>query len=664
MSTATKRRRGAPAAPLADEGVVVAVAAVTGIEDSVGDIIAPGAFLKTLKKLRPKLCFNHAWSDPLGSVLHIIELMPGDARLPKKLPDGRPWPREAGAVLATLQYHLTTERGREMFAHTKEWAKRGEAAFSIGYKVVPGRASKRADGVRVIYELDLYEVSLVLHGAHNMALALEVKAAADGPDLETTAPVAGMVEVHDQPDFTSSAMVALYPSPDAARAIAVDGGSPVDDLHVTLAFLGDAAAVDGADLAARLAPALAGTGPLSGTVGGLGTFPAGDNGTPVWAPVDVPGLDRLRVAVTDALDDAGHPQQSEHGFTPHMTLGYDLVSVSPVEDTPVEFTEAYVVTGGDRFPIPLAGAPAMEGKAAMVVAAARSVPILESKTAAAVVLEAKSLPPAPEVKSMRNAMSGSYEELREKLSQAVDTLFAATAKGGSDGTVAADGHSYIEATFPTEVVVNVCDYSKSPEERDQTYVVPYTVTADGKIELGTPEEARIEVTLSDAAPDSDGDAPVVMGEEALGARFTLPLVSVLDEATTLAAMAPEGKSLVESVRPALERLLDQLAAKNLPYSADPAGGDEDDDFDWDALAAELDGDDPDDGDEDDEDMDLPDGEDGTETKAGAGEPVTDEEDDVPLTGPADDTVLLDPAEVDADMAELEDTPAEDDESLT
>src|SRR3954463_15508883 len=101
----------------------------------------------------PKVAWMQHWKGPVGRGLHIEELKPGNKRLPKVLPDGRAWPAEAGAVIATMQFHLGTQRGREMFEHAREWAKSGEAAFSIGYKVTPGMSSKRADGVRLIYAL-------------------------------------------------------------------------------------------------------------------------------------------------------------------------------------------------------------------------------------------------------------------------------------------------------------------------------------------------------------------------------------------------------------------------------------------------------------------------------------------------------------------------------
>lgn len=761
---APPRRQPAPdLKPLADEGIVVAIVAVTGHDDHVGDVIAPGAFTKTLKTRKPKVCFNHSWADPLGRVLHIVEYMPGDARLPKMLPDGRPWPRGAGAVIATMQYHMSTERGREMFAHTKEWAAAGEAAFSIGYKAT--KASKRADGVRVIYELQLFEVSLVLHGAHDMALALEVKTGKPTPfitndpdgtnwveqagglppyireianalvrehafsqehaiatavnrvkrwsagmdnvkadtiakasaalaqwetmkastgvegkalDMETRTGPAGMttvVESDTQPDFSGSSMLALVPDAATAGEIAVAGGTAAEELHVTVAFLGATADLDTEALLSALTPALAGLGPLAGSVGGLGMFPEGENGTPVWVPVDVPGLDRLRTATIDALDAAGMPQQSEHGYTPHMTLGYDLESVDPVEPVPVSFSEAVLFIGTERLPIPLTApaGPPMEGKAALMVKAARAERImsnLEHKSAASVVLEAKSYRPAQEIKSMRDALAGSYEDLARKLRDAAHSLFAPSLavtepSGGMDRPGPSSPDVWVEATFPDYIVVTLNDYSAPPDKRDTTYVIPYTLTADGAVALGVPEEAKIEVTVTDAAPDVDGDLPVVTDPlEAGFARFTLPLEAMLADANALAMRAPEGKTLAEAIRGPLDAFLDTLAGKGLPYSPDPL---DDDDEDWGVLAAELDADvardDDVDADMDDEVTDDAALVEDLGEEVAPGIEYDDDAAPLPPAGPGeDDVVVMDPSEIDADMAELEDNP-DDDEAL-
>jgi 2'-5' RNA ligase len=392
------RAASAPARPpagrtkLAPEGLVTAIVAVTGVVDLVEDIIVPGAFAASLKKIRPKVVHHHDWKLDTGRVLHVEELLPGDRRLPKRTPNGQPWPKEAGALLATMQFNLAVQRGREAWEMCRFYAESGEAAFSIGYKVLPGLATKRG-GIRYIYGLDLWELSCVLHGAHPLTMALEVKGAYDGDELERKeAPGSVLGETGEQPDFSDGVMVALYPPAAVQRELAVPGGSPADDLHITLAYLGDGSSWS-TEATEKVADALADvvsrSGALAGSVGGLGQFPAGPDGAPTFVPVDVPGLVELRQAIVDTLAAVGHPQVSEHGFTPHLTLGYGLSDVAPVESTPVTFDDAVLVVGDVRRQLPLTP-PAAEPVEAVEPPRAP----LEAKSAQAVLAAAK--PPEPE----------------------------------------------------------------------------------------------------------------------------------------------------------------------------------------------------------------------------------------------------------------------------
>ena len=670
LARARRRTLAAAAAPAVPQGIVTAIVAVTGHEDSVKDIIISGAFADTLTKLRPKLCWHHDWKDPLGSVLSIVEVKPGDKRLPATLPDGRAWPKGAGALIATMQFNLRTSRGRDMFEHAAEWAKNGEAAFSIGYKVREGMASKRADGVRLIYALDLYEVSLVLHGAHNMALALEVKdlAGAGVPDLETKDSPTGITEVKGaEPMIGSGAMVALYLDPDTAAQVAQDGGNPAEELHVTLAFLGDGSDVpDPQALAGQLAPAVARSGALTGSIGGIGTFPPGETGTPVWVPVDVPGLIELRQSVVAALEAAGVPQQSEHGYTPHLTLGYDLPTIEPVASTPVTFDQVFLVVGPRRIPISLVSPPVLEGKAAAAVTQARTLlSRLESKSALNAVLEAKSMfggsagavtvptlgaaekvPCATkkrpkrktpqegmEVKMM-SQMRGSHEERREALRAALENLLAPRAAATPAGAPVSECSVWvsIEATFDDHVLVAV------EKDRDrQTYRVPYTINpADtDQVTLGVPQKVELTVV---AIPDDGNDPTPVDEGDAVTMRFLDPATVQLAEATRrINAMPLEGKAAWGEFESGLLALMDALSVKG---------------FD---VAGAVIGDEPDP--EDDEDEPNPD-EDLDSIDQFEGAPADDlddaeeEDEEMGPVDPSKETVTLDPEAVRAQMDEL------------
>jgi hypothetical protein len=157
-----------------EEGIVEAIVSVTGIVDNVNDNIKPGAYTKTLAKVKPKGVWSHSWENPISKTLDIKELMPGDPMLPKTLPDGRPWPKEAGALWVKTQFNLDGERGRQAYSDVKFFGK--EAAWSIGYRVDPGGFSTDTkSGIRSIDSLQLWEYSPVLHGAMPFAHTLSVK---------------------------------------------------------------------------------------------------------------------------------------------------------------------------------------------------------------------------------------------------------------------------------------------------------------------------------------------------------------------------------------------------------------------------------------------------------------------------------------------------------
>lgn len=156
------------------KGIVEAYVSVTGIEDSVKDVIEPGAYEKTLQNRVPKGIWSHQWSEPVSKTLAIKEILPGDPSLPETLPSGDPWPSGAGALWVKTQFNLNTDVGRRAYENVKFFSDDADSsAWSIGYKTT--KSHKDAQGVRHIKELDLYEYSPVLHGANKHAKTLSVK---------------------------------------------------------------------------------------------------------------------------------------------------------------------------------------------------------------------------------------------------------------------------------------------------------------------------------------------------------------------------------------------------------------------------------------------------------------------------------------------------------
>jgi 2'-5' RNA ligase len=176
------------------------------------------------------------------------------------------------------------------------------------------------------------------------------------------------------PPMPTSAMVALYPDPDTAKALALDGGEPWAELHVTLAFLGSDAVttLDRSRVEAALAPIVATASPLEGVISGLGRFTpdvppgTGEEEWPLVALVDIPALPEFRQRLVAALDAAGVPVARNHGFTPHCTLAMvtpdeeqaaAAVLAAGVDPLPLRFDAVTLAWGADRMALRLGGSP-------------------------------------------------------------------------------------------------------------------------------------------------------------------------------------------------------------------------------------------------------------------------------------------------------------------
>lgn len=122
-------------------GVFEGYGAIFGAKDLGGDVIEPGAFLKSLAAHKssgsmPALLLQHDPSVPVG----VWEEMEEDAR----------GLRVKGRLL------LDVQAGREALALLKAKALRG---LSIGYRTL--RAKSVTDAARMLQEVDLWEISLV-----------------------------------------------------------------------------------------------------------------------------------------------------------------------------------------------------------------------------------------------------------------------------------------------------------------------------------------------------------------------------------------------------------------------------------------------------------------------------------------------------------------------
>jgi 2'-5' RNA ligase len=146
-------------------------------------------------------------------------------------------------------------------------------------------------------------------------------------------------------------MIALIPPGTAARQLAEVGDEPVDQIHMTLAYLGKSDEYEPAqldELRAVLAQFAWSERPISCQASGTGRFRAGGDAKDAWyCSVDAPALPGMRERMMQALWAAGFYPSQLHGFSPHMTMEY-LERDAPTPDdkdvpTPAWISEALTV---------------------------------------------------------------------------------------------------------------------------------------------------------------------------------------------------------------------------------------------------------------------------------------------------------------------------------
>lgn len=140
------------------DGVVMGYASTFGGDpDSHGDVVAPGAFAKSLTRHKaagtlPALLWSHKQDQPIGKWTAMRE--------------------DAHGLLAEGVINLRTSAGRDAWEHLKA----GDAdGFSIGYRIPAGGEEVQRDGSNLLKEIDLYEVSVVVFPSNRAARVSALK---------------------------------------------------------------------------------------------------------------------------------------------------------------------------------------------------------------------------------------------------------------------------------------------------------------------------------------------------------------------------------------------------------------------------------------------------------------------------------------------------------
>lgn len=141
-------------ADLNDSGTFEGIASVYGNKDSYGDVVEAGAFTKTLQERGDEvpLLWSHDITNPVGT--------------------GKVSDTSTGlAIKGTLD--LDTQAGRDAYSRMRKGIAKG---LSIGYSVLNDAWDSQRK-VRRLLEVKLYEVSLVVFPANELATVTGVKGA-------------------------------------------------------------------------------------------------------------------------------------------------------------------------------------------------------------------------------------------------------------------------------------------------------------------------------------------------------------------------------------------------------------------------------------------------------------------------------------------------------
>ncbi|MFJ3507806.1 HK97 family phage prohead protease [Streptomyces luteogriseus] len=195
-------------------GEFTALVSVFGNEDSVGDVVLPGAFTEDLDRWKRSgdpipVIWSHDWGDPFSHIGHVT--------------DARETP---GGLVVTGQLDLANPKAEQVFRLLKG---RRVTQFSFAYDIDDGGWGER--GGREVYELRklrIHEVGPTLVGANQETELLAAKAASVASGMK-----AGRVLSQKNFEALTAAheaigevLAAAQPEKSAARTPSEEPGQP------------------------------------------------------------------------------------------------------------------------------------------------------------------------------------------------------------------------------------------------------------------------------------------------------------------------------------------------------------------------------------------------------------------------------------------------------
>jgi len=164
-------------------------------------------------------------------------------------------------------------------------------------------------------------------------------------------------------DHTNSAMISLM-IPDQLKADLQKAYPFMDDvtrdnLHITICYLGDVRTLDKEAAVKALLYAASNVPPIKAKLQGLARFVNGDEKDPIVLTFDSPQLMTLYRKIKMSLNDQKIPYHDEHGFIPHMTIGYvgkdEKMPIDTIEPLEINFSEMTLTAGATMIPATLSG---------------------------------------------------------------------------------------------------------------------------------------------------------------------------------------------------------------------------------------------------------------------------------------------------------------------
>lgn len=178
-----------------DDGTIEILAVAYNITDDYGTQFERGTFTRSLEERLPVIAWAHDWSEPIGRALSYREADEG-LYLTARLDIGSAVPRADQAHAQARSGTLTD--------------------VSVGFL---RRSDELRDGVTVITDADLDEVSFVLRGAVPGAKVLAVRSARSGEvvDLAAVEQIARRVVAGEIDQATADEMARLLSAPPAGE---------------------------------------------------------------------------------------------------------------------------------------------------------------------------------------------------------------------------------------------------------------------------------------------------------------------------------------------------------------------------------------------------------------------------------------------------------------